>query len=101
MYRSPMKKVKAWAAALGFFAGGMVLGQAFRGDDGPMRSITPATAVSAAETIYLDYVTAVLSAKGAPQVSQVADEARVRMDLIQIKQNAEIIRQLTLLNGKK
>ncbi|MBB5232671.1 hypothetical protein [Deinococcus budaensis] len=94
-------KLKAWAAALGLFAGGMVLGQAFQGDIGQMRDVTPAAAVSTAETVYAEYVTLSLNAKSAAQISQIADEARVRMDLIQVKQNAEIIRQLTLFNSKK
>lgn len=94
-------KLKVWAGALGLFAGGMVLGQAFQGDVSDMAAVTPTGAVGAAETIYAEYVTLSLNAKSAAQISQVADEARVRMDLIQVKQNAEIIRQLTLLNAKK
>lgn len=94
-------KLKAWAAALGLFAGGMVLGQAFPGDVGRMMDLKPGDAVSTSESIYAHYINLSLSAKSAAQMSQAADEARVRLDMIQIKQNAEIIRQLTLLNAKK
>ncbi|MBI5193718.1 MAG: hypothetical protein HZA08_09800 [Nitrospirae bacterium] len=34
----------------------------------------------------------VIGAKGASQISQVMDESRIQIDLIQVKQNQEIIR---------
>lgn len=89
-----MKKIQTGMLALGLFAGGLVLGQAFDGDIGDMTGLTQPLLTGKADGIYTAYVTKSLSAKSAPQISQVADEARVRFEYIQIKQNEEIIRLL-------
>ncbi|ACO46235.2 hypothetical protein DEDE109153_01115 [Deinococcus deserti] len=96
-----MQKLKTFGLALGLFAGGMVLGQAFEGDVGPMINLKPNEAVKRADAIYTEYAGLVGMAKSAVQVSQASDEARVRLEYLQVKQNAEIIRLLGDLKNKK
>ncbi|WP_161884474.1 hypothetical protein [Deinococcus alpinitundrae] len=47
------------------------------------------------------YGNAVSNAKSAPQVQQVAQETSLRLQYIQIRQNAEIIRLLSEIAAKK
>lgn len=95
------KKILTAAAALGFLAGGMVLGQAMRSDANVMKDFQVNGSTQKADAIYQDYVRIVESSKSAAQVSQVADEAVVRLEYIQTVQNAEIIRLLTEIKNKK
>lgn len=95
-------KLFAVAAVLGLFAGGVVLGQALENDEGDLFNSKAGGAVQQADRIYTAYTRAsVFDAKSAPQITQVATEASVRLQYLQIKQNAEIIRLLTELNKKK
>jgi hypothetical protein len=95
------KKILTAAAALGLFAGGLALGQFMDGDAGRMDAVKPSTAVQTASTIYTDYVTGSIAGGSAVQISQVADEANIRMQYIIVKQNAEIIRLLDVISKKK
>lgn len=97
-----MQKFKTLALALGLLTGGVAIGQAISS-----KSVTTAMGKSqtdyAAEaaSIISDYTTSIIFSKSAPQTSQVANEATAQLLYIQTKQNAEIIRLLTLLNNKK
>lgn len=95
-------KLFAVAVVLGLLAGGIVLGQALENDEGDLFNSKASGAVQQADRIYTAYTRAsVFDAKSAPQITQVATEASVRLQYLQIKQNAEIIRLLTELNKKK
>lgn len=91
------------AASLGLFAGGLVIGQSFDGDVGTMTAIKPSGIEAQADKIYSDYGKTLAGAynPSAVQIQQVGNEASVRLQYLQIKQNAEIIRLLTELNKKK
>lgn len=96
-----MKKIKLFMTALGLLLGGIVLGQAFDGDVGEMLQVKPTGITNKADKIYETYGQEVAYAKSAVQISQLSDEARVRLEYLQIKQNAEIIRLLGEIKDKK
>lgn len=97
-----MKNLKNTALALGLLVGGVAIGQALSYD-----SLTSAERksktdyVAEANAIIRDFRLQAIGANSAPQVSQVSNEATAQLMYIQVKQNAEIIRLLTLLNNKK
>ena len=97
-----MRKVKTFAAALGLFAGGMAVSQLF-----------PASQVLVFNTSNIDtypkqaqddYYALALSLNGtkasAVQISQLNDELSTKLQVMQIKQNAEIIRLLRSIDSK-
>ncbi|GMA17316.1 hypothetical protein E5F05_07225 [Deinococcus metallilatus] len=97
-----MKTLKNTALALGLLIGGVAIGQALSDkalDAASTKSKTDY--VAEANRIIMDYRISVIGADSAPQVSQVANETTAQLMYIQTKQNAEIIRLLTLLNNKK
>ncbi len=97
-----MKKIHAGALALGLFMGGLVAGQAFGPDTlFSAKGKTKSDFIKEADAILAEYGENVAVANSAPQISQVANEAHVRFDYIQIKQNAEIIRLLNIIAAKK
>lgn len=96
-----MKKLHTIALCLGLFAGGLVLGQAFSGDVGTITETEVDDVTELADSLYSQYVTGSLRAKSAAQISQLADETRVRLDVLAIKQNAEIIKLLKEIKAKK
>lgn len=96
-------KILIFAAALGLLIGGIVIGQSFDGDVGVMTAIKPTGIELQADKIYSDYGKTLAASynPSAVQITQVGNEASVRLQYLQIKQNAEIIRLLTELNKKK
>jgi len=94
-------KLMIGSAAFGLFLGGLVVGQALSSDAAQLTLSKVGDLPSAADSLYASYTTALISAKSAAQISQVADETSVRMNYIQVKQNAEIIRLLTVISTKK
>lgn len=90
-----MQKILKLGAVLGLFMGGLVLGQAFSiVSIVDIRNSEPDDLSKTADALMNNYATTVARANGAAQVNQVASEVSVRMQYIQIKQNAEIIRLL-------
>ncbi|ALW89616.1 hypothetical protein AUC44_12505 [Deinococcus actinosclerus] len=87
---------------MGLFMGGLVAGQAFGPDTlFNAKGKTKSDFVKEADAILAEYSENVALSASAAQVTQVANEAQVRYDYIQIKQNAEIIRLLTVIASKK
>lgn len=97
-----MKNLKNTALALGLLISGVAIGQALSYD-----ALTSAQGksktdyVAEANAIIRDFRSSAIGANSAPQVSQVSNEATAQLLYIQTKQNAEIIRLLTLLNNKR
>ncbi len=97
-----MSKIKTVAAALGLFAGGMAVSQMF-----------PATQVMVFNSSDLDtypkqaqddFYQLSLSLNGtkasAVQISQMNDELNTKLQVMQVRQNAEIIRLLRSIDSK-
>jgi hypothetical protein len=96
------KQLKHGALALGLTLGGIAIGQGL--DFGPSSDAEDKSQtdfVLEATALIRDYRTATARANGAPQVSQVANEATAQLLYINAKQNAEIIRLLTEIKNKK
>ena len=95
-------KVKSVLLALGLLAGGVAIGQAFS-----LVSIVditnskPDELEASAEVLMRAYQTGANASKGVPQIQQVAAETGIRLQYIQIRQNAEIIRLLGQIAAKK
>ena len=96
------KQFKQGALALGLTLGGIAIGQGL--DYGPVSDAEDKSNtdfIAEADRIVRGYRTAVARANGAPQVSQVSNEATAQLLYITAKQNAEIIRLLTEIKNKK
>lgn len=94
--------MKNTALALGLLVGGVAIGQALSYDAlTAAQSKSKTDYVAEANAIIREYRLQAIGASSAPQVSQVSNEATAQLLYIQTKQNAEIIRLLTLLNNKK
>lgn len=95
-------KAKSIFLALGLLGGGAVIGQALNGASINLITQTkPAELEENAKNIIADYTDSLESAKSAVQVQQVAAETGVRLQYIQIRQNAEVIRLLGQIAAKK
>ncbi|MBZ9753175.1 hypothetical protein K7W42_20270 [Deinococcus sp. HMF7604] len=97
-----MSKLKRGALVLGLLFGGMALGQAFNARDIVALVGSPlGDSAKLADAIAGDYASKVALASSAPQITQVASEAVVRLEHLQARQNAEVIRLLTEIRNKK
>lgn len=95
-------KIKSALLATGLLLGGAAIGQAFRFASIEAITASPVGGLSTiAGTLMNDYQTGASSSKSAAQIQQVAAEASIRLQYIQIKQNAEIIRLLGQIAAKK
>jgi len=69
--------------------------------DQQIRAADPAAISAVAESIILSAEIEMIGAKGASQVSQLADQAQLKLAKIQIRQNEEIIKLLRRMVDKK
>jgi len=70
-------------------------------DDDRIKTADPAAILCVAESIISWTEISMHSAKGASQVSQLADQAQLKLAKIQIKQNEEIIKLLRRIADQK
>jgi len=97
-----MRKLKSSAFALGLLVGGFAIGQAFSSNDiVKLSGSALGDSARLADDIAGAYASVVVRANGAPQISQVTGETLVRLEHLQARQNAEIIKLLTAIRDKK
>lgn len=96
------KKIKAVFFALGLLSSGIAIGQAFSlVSIVNITSAKPSELPTQAEDLMNAYQDKVGTAQSAVQIQQVASETSVRLQYIQIRQNAEVIRLLNQIAAKK
>ncbi|THF86142.1 hypothetical protein E7T09_13000 [Deinococcus sp. KSM4-11] len=95
-----MKKIKTMAIVLGLFAAGVAVGQA-KDAISEFYNADVSQAQTQANSTYAAWALSRTSGLPAAFVSNQAEDTKVRLAYLQVKQNAEIIRLLTELNTKK
>ena len=97
-----MRKVKTFAAALGLFAGGMAVSQLFPASEVLLFNASNIdTYPKQTEEDFYDLSLMIRDSKAsAVQITQVNAEFNTKLQIMQIKQNAEIIRLLRSIDGK-
>lgn len=100
MIRNLAKRAVGVALVLGFLCGALAF-QAVEDFRSQIASASPGAMASVASRIVDSASLNMIGAKGAVQISQVTDEARLQIDYILVKQNDEIIRLLKKIANER